>query len=136
MLPQEGVDISNPDDPEVLEQLWVVAKIVSNWATRIKSKAVEVAKSGKQFPTLQLKSMGATRSCSYNKKLIEIAEKYSLSPEEIIDTVRMPLGSIAKEVSKKAPDGEKGQAAQDFLAELEEQDIISYSEKRYTLSEK
>ena len=48
----------------------------------------------------------------------------------------MPLGSIAKEVSKKAPDGEKGQAAQDFLAELEEQDIISYSEKRYTLSEK
>ena len=136
MLPEEGVDISNPDDPEVLEQLWVVAKIVSNWATRIKSKAVEVAKAGKQFPTLQLKSMGASRSCSDNKKLIEIAEKYSLSPEEIIDTVRMPLGSIAKEVSKKAPDGEKGQAAQDFLAELEQQDIISYSETRYTLSEK
>tara|TARA_Y100001937_G_C7082098_1_gene313507 strand:- start:759 stop:1232 length:474 start_codon:yes stop_codon:yes gene_type:complete len=136
MLPEDGVDISNPDNPEVLEQLWVVAKIVSNWATRIKSKAVEVAKAGKQFPTLQLKSMGSTRSCSDNKKLIQIAEKYSLSPEEIIDTVRMPLGSIAKEVSKKAPDGEKGQAAQDFLAELEEEDILSYSETRYTLSEK
>ena len=136
MLPEEGIDISNPDDPEVLEQLWVVAKIVSNWATRIKSKAVEVAKAGNEFPTLRLKSMGSTRSCSDNKKLIEIAEKYSLSPQEIIDTVRMPLGSIAKEVSKKAPEGEKGQAAQDFLAELEEQDIINYSEKRYTLSEK
>ena len=80
--------------------------------------------------------MGATRSCLDNKKLIEIAEKYSLSPQEIIDTVRMPLGSIAKEVSKKAPEGEKGQAAQDFLAELEEEDIVSYSETRYTLSEK
>ena len=68
--------------------------------------------------------------------LMEIAEKYSLSPEEIMDTVRMPLGSIAKEVSKKAPDGEKGQAAHDFLDELEAEDVISFSEKRYTLSEK
>tara|TARA_B100000902_G_scaffold3192_1_gene4037 strand:+ start:33975 stop:35099 length:1125 start_codon:yes stop_codon:yes gene_type:complete len=136
MLPDKDVDISDPDDPEVLEQLWVVAKIVSNWATRIKAKAVDVAKSGKEFPTLRLKSMGSTRSCKDNKKLMEIAEKYSLSPEEIMDTVRMPLGAIAKEVSRKAPDGEKGQAAHDFLDELETEDVISFSEKRYTLSEK
>ena len=136
MLPDEDVDINDPDDPQVLEQLWVVAKIVSNWATKIKAKAVEVAKQGGEFPTLRLKSMGSTRTCSDNKKLIKIAEKYSLTPEEIIDTVRMPLGAIAKEVSKKAPDGEKGQVAHDFLQELEDEDIISFSEKRYTLSEK
>jgi len=136
MLPDEDVDINDPDDPQVLEQLWVVAKIVSNWATKIKAKAVDVAKKGGEFPTLRLKSMGSTRTCSDNKKLIEIAEKYSLTPEEIIDTVRMPLGAIAKEVSKKAPDGEKGQAAHEFLQELEDEEIISFSEKRYTLSEK
>ena len=46
----------------------------------------------------------------------------------------IPLKKVADEVSKVAPDGEKGQKAKDFLDAADEADIIHVSEKRYTLS--
>ena len=61
-------NIDDPEDPEVVEQLYAVAKIVINWGNQLKSKAVEMAKDGVEFPTLRLKSMGATRKCTNNTK--------------------------------------------------------------------
>tara|TARA_R110001583_G_scaffold18627_3_gene73885 strand:- start:4118 stop:5242 length:1125 start_codon:yes stop_codon:yes gene_type:complete len=136
MIPEDDIDIELSSDPAILEQLWVVAKVVSNWASRIKAKAVEMAKEGTEFPTLRLKSMGAPRKCVDNKKLMDVAEQFNMSQKEVLELARLPISAIATEVGKKAPEGKKGQAAKDFLATLEEKDILVSSEKRYTLTEK
>ena len=119
---------------ETLEQLWAIAKIVTNWATRIKAKAVEKAKEGHEFPSLKLKSMGATKKCNNNKKLIEIAKEHNLADEELLTLATFPLQKVATAVSKQAPDGEKGQAKQDFLSAVSEAEIVDVSETRYTLT--
>ena len=136
MLPSKDIDIENTEDTVVLEQLWVVAKVVTNWATRIKQKAVDLAKEGLEFPSLRLKSMGSPRKCVNNKKLMEIAEQYDLPQKEVLELARLPISAIATEVGRRAPKGEKGQASKDFLAALDDEDILVSSEKRYTLSEK
>ena len=136
MLPSKDIDIENTEDPVVLELLWVVAKVVTNWATRIKQKAVDLAKEGLEFPSLRLKSMGSPRKCVNNKKLMEIAEQYDLPQKEVLELARLPISAIATEVGRRAPKGEKGQASKDFLAALDDEDILVSSEKRYTLSEK
>ena len=136
MLPSKDIDIENTEDPVVLEQLWVVAKVVTNWATRIKQKAVDLAKEGLEFPSLRLKSIGTPRKSVNNKKLMEIAEQYDLPQKEVLELARLPISAIATEVGRRAPKGEKGQASKDFLAALDDEDILVSSEKRYTLSEK
>ena len=80
--------------------------------------------------------MGAPRKCVDNKKLMDVAEQFNMSQKEVLELARLPISAIATEVGKKAPEGKKGQAAKDFLATLEEKDILVSSEKRYTLTEK
>ena len=127
-------DITNPTDPQTLEQLWSIAKIVTNWANRIKGVALEQAKAGMEFPTLQLKSMGATRKCIDNNKLDEIAKDFQLDEKDVMRFASFPLKKIADEVGRLAPDGEKGQRAKDFMDALSEASIIDVSETRYTLN--
>ena len=127
-------DILNPKDPQTLEQLWSIAKIVTNWASRIKAVALEEAKNGVEFPTLKLKSMGSTRKCIDNQKLVELAKDFNLDEEDVIRFAKFPLKKIADEVGRLAPDGEKGQRAKDFMDALSEASIIDVSETRYTLN--
>tara|TARA_R110002051_G_scaffold203417_2_gene269828 strand:- start:5280 stop:6395 length:1116 start_codon:yes stop_codon:yes gene_type:complete len=127
-------DIEDPEDPETLEQLWAVAKIVTNWATRIKAKAISRALEGAEFPSLRLRSMGATRKCNNNPKLMEIVGKHDVPTEKILELANFPLKKIAEAVGKAAPEGEKGQVAQDFMDAVEAANIINTSDTRYTLS--
>ena len=121
-------------------RLWMVAKIVSNWASRIKSKAVEMAKDGVEYPSLRLRSMGRTRKCHDNTKLLEIAseitdvENTDELNRELLELANLPLRKVADTVGSYADKGEKGQKANDFLDALEKADIVSTSEERYTLS--
>ena len=92
------------------------------------------AKEGAEFPSLRLKSMGATRSCVDNKKLIEVAESFDFCPEELLNIANFPLRKVADAVGSTAPDGEKGQKANEFLDALEDAEIIKISEERFTLS--
>ena len=93
-----------------------------------------MAKDGVEFPTLRLKSMGATRKCTNNTKLLEIANSFDIDANEIIDLASLPLKKVADSVGRKAPEGEKIQKSKDFLDALEEAAIIKTSDTRYTLS--
>lgn len=132
--PIPDTDIDDPDDMATLEQLWAIAKIVTNWATRIKAKAILKAKEGEEFPSLRLKSMGATRKCNNNQKLLELAKEFDMPDEELLTLATFPLQKVATAVSKRAPDGEKGQVKQDFLDSVTEAKIVDVSETRYTLT--
>ena len=129
-----STDISDPDDPETLEQLYAISKIVSNWATRIKAKAISMAKEGTEFPSLRLRSMGASRKCNNNQKLLEITEFFDMPQEEIVKLANFPLKKIAEAVGRSAPEGEKSQVAREFMDAVEEANIIDKSDTRYTLS--
>mgnify|MGYP001200235002 FL=1 len=127
-------DIADPDDLETLEHLWVVAKIVTNWATRIKSKAIAKAKAGAEFPTLRLRSMGASRKCTDNTKMVKIAEDFGLSVEELLELTNIPIKKVADAVGDTAAKGGKRKKSNNFLDALETSSIIESSETRYTLS--
>ena len=128
------VDISDPDNPETLEQLWPIAKIVTNWATRIRAKAVAMARDGAEFPSLRLRSMGASRKCNNNTQLLDIAAQFNLPQEEVVKLANFPLKKVAEAVGKAAPDGEKGRMAQEFMDAAEAAEIIDTSDTRYTLT--
>ena len=125
---------ADPEDPEVLEHLWPIAKIVTNWATRIRAKAIAVARDGKEFPSLRLRSMGSTRKCTDNAKLMGIISDFDMSQEDVVDLANFPLKKVAEAVGRSAPEGEKGQKARDFMDAVEAADIINQSDTRYTLS--
>jgi hypothetical protein len=127
-------DISDPDDPETVEHLFAVAKVVSNWADRIRSKAIKMAKEGVEFPSLKLRSLGATRKCTDNSKLAELAEEFNMSNEELLALANLPLKKVANAVGDLAPEGEKKKVSNDFLVALDEKGIIETSGTRYTLS--
>lgn len=127
-------DIEDPDDPATIEHLYVVSKIVTNWANRIKAKAMGMAKEGVEFPNLKLKSMGAPKKCTDNIKLARLAEEFDLDKEEILNIASMPITKLAKAVGDTAENGEKKQKTKDFLDAAEDLDIVSNSDTRYTLS--
>ena len=127
-------DIDNPEDPDVVEHLYAVAKVVSNWADRIKAKAISMAKDGVEFPTLKLRSLGATRKCTDNVKLAQLAEEFNMSNEELLTIANIPLKKLSTAVGSLAPDGNKKQVSNDFLFALEEKGVIETSDTRFTLS--
>lgn len=128
------VDIDSTEDPEVLEQLWAIAKIVTNWADGFKKRAVTLAEDGLEFPNLRLKKLGGRRKVTDSQKFVTIAEQYGVDAEEILANVSLPLAKVAKAVGDKAEKGYKGKLSADFLSECEESGIIEESPLRRTLS--
>lgn len=121
-------------DPSTLENVYGIAKVVSNWADTFRSKMVVMAKEGFEFPTLRLRSMGHMKRCADNEKLVEVAIEYGLTEVELLSTASFPLGKIAKAISDKAPKGEKSAKQKEFLDDLDSHGIIETSEERFTLS--
>jgi hypothetical protein len=121
-------------DPTTLENVYGIAKVVSNWADTYRSKVVVMAKEGLEFPTLRLRSMGQTKRCSDNEKLVEVAVDYGLTESELLSNASFPLGKISKAISDKAPKGEKSAKQKEFLDDLHSRGIIETSEERFTLS--
>jgi hypothetical protein len=127
------VDLENPDDPAVIEELWIVAKIVSNWSDRLKERAMGLAKSGMTFPTLKLSSMGATKKVIDNDGLVAIALSHGLDPAEVLSHASIPLGKIAKAVADKHEKKDRKKISENFVDACEKESIIQTSEERFTL---
>lgn len=128
------VDIDSVEDPIVVEQLWSIAKIVTNWADGFKQRAVALAKDGLEFPNLQLKSTGGTRKITDNETLLKIARTYGVDTETVIKQVNLPLAKIAKAVGDTAERGSKQGRADEFIETCETSGIIKKSPPRLTLS--
>lgn len=128
------VDLENTEDPEVLEELWAIAKVVSNWSERLRTRTVELAKNGMVFPSLRLRSMGATKKVIDNHTLTGIAMDFGLSPEEILESASISMNKISKVISEKVEKSEKKKISQDFVDACQNAGIIETSDTRYTLS--
>ena len=79
------VDLENIDDPARLTELFNIAKIVENWAARIKERAKEAAMGGMELDGLKLRSMGKSRKVTDNATLTHIAEEFGLTEESLLE---------------------------------------------------
>jgi CRISPR/Cas system-associated exonuclease Cas4 (RecB family) len=130
----EGVEFDDTDDPEQVEVLYDIAKVVEKWAMTYKRNAVQLAKDGMIFPGLKLKSMGATSKVEDINGLIETAKDFGITEKQLLNLASFPLGRLTKAVSETAKTKEKAAIKTDFLDALEEKSIVSKSEERFTLS--
>lgn len=128
------VDIENTQDPAVLEELWNIAKVVSNWSDRLRTRTVELAKDGLEFPTLRLRSMGAIKKVTDNLKLRDIAAEYGVESDAIFDLATISLNKVAKVAAENVGKLEKRKISQDFVDACQNAGIIETSDTRYTLS--
>ena len=128
------VDIENTEDPAVLEDLWAIAKVVSNWSDRLRARTIELAKGGTEFPSLRLRSMGATKKIVDNQTLLGIAMDFGLNPEEVLESATISVNKVSKVIADKVEKSEKKKISQDFVDACQNAGIIETSDTRYTLS--
>lgn len=128
------IDIENAEDPAVIEELWSIAKVVSNWSDRLRARAVDLAKNGTEFPSLRLRSMGATKKIVDNHKLLDIASEFGLDSEKVLDTATLSVSKISAAVAENVEKSEKRKISQDFVDACQNAGIIETSDTRYTLS--
>ncbi len=132
MLPD--VDLDEVDDPDVIEKLWTVQKIVTNWADRFKKRAVKLAQEGMEFPNLTLKTMSGRKTVVDRLTFLAIAEAHGLSKEEVLNEVSLPLAKISSAIGAKAEKGQKKAASAQFSEACDAAGIVEKSSPRYTLS--
>jgi len=128
------VDIETTDDPETVEHLYVVAKIVSYWADAFKKHAVSLVEDGLELPNLRLKKMAGRRNVTDPQTFIRIAKKYGVDTETILNNVSLPLAKIAKAVGDTADKGNKKQLSSEFIDACDSAGIIETSPSRRQLS--
>jgi len=127
------VDLENIDDPARLTELFNIAKIVENWAARIKERAKEAAMGGLELDGLKLRSMGKSRKVTDNATLTQIAEEFGMAEESLLEHANFPLAKVAKAVGSSAPKGEKKETERNFIDACESAGIIRTSDERFSI---
>ena len=129
------LDITD-NSPANLAKLYNIAKIVENWAVKIKKVAMDAAKEGVELDGLRLRSMGKTKSVTDNKTLIALAEEMGISAEDVLEVANISLSKVAKLASANVGRGEKRHAEDNFVDACEQAGIIHLSDERFTLTDR
>tara|TARA_R110001606_G_scaffold245314_3_gene393304 strand:+ start:3741 stop:4856 length:1116 start_codon:yes stop_codon:yes gene_type:complete len=128
------VDLDSTEDPEVLEQLWAIQKIVTYWADGFKKRCIKLAQDGLEFPNLRLKKMSGRRNITNQKIFMQIAKDFGMDSGKVLEQVSIPLAKIAKSIGETAERGQKKTKAESFIKTCQSHDIIEESSSRHTLS--
>jgi hypothetical protein len=134
-LPHGSIASSDISDPATIERLFVVAKIVEEWASGIKHKAMCMSNDGVEFETLRRKSMGALTITKDKINLRNLALSKGITDEEFISASDISANKLCDVIRANAPRGKKTQQADAFLAEATDLGIIEKGPTRYTLSQ-
>lgn len=131
------VDFNDTEDPEALEVLYSIARIMEAWVDKTKSRAVALAKEGLEFPTLRLRSMGATNRAVNPIAFIEEMKKAGVDTDEILQAVSLPVAKMADLAAEKASAAgvakNKATFKKLFLDHCSEEGIIAKDAERFTL---
>lgn len=134
LLPDGEIRSSEVDDPDTLEKLYVVAKIVENWASGIKNKALQMANDGYEFKTLKKRSLGSLKKTLEKQYLAELAMKHGLELSEILEASDLKLTQLSKALHDKAPKGKKSFVVDSFEQQAIDLGIVEIGSPRYTLT--
>ena len=117
-----------------MSELFNIAKIVENWASRIKKRVLDAAKSGVELDGLKVRSMGRTRKVIDNQTFTNIAQVHGLDASDILEAANIPLAKVAKLIAAKAPKGEKREKELNFIDDCQQAGIIRASDERFTIA--
>jgi len=134
LLPDGPIASGEVDDPAAIEKLYVVAKIVENWASGIKHKATGMAHYGVEFDSLKLRSMGSLKKTLEKNYLAQLAIKHGLGLDEVIEAADLTMGQLSKALHEKSPKGKKSFVVDSFEKEAIDLNIVEVGPTRYTLS--
>ena len=134
LLPTGPIRPSDVEDPEILERLFTVAKIVENWAQSIKHKTTGLALAGHEFESYKLRSMGSLKKTVEKNYLAQLAVKYGLGLDEVIEAADLTMGQLSKALHEKTPKGKKSFVVDSFETEAIDLGIVEVGPTRYTLS--
>ena len=126
-------EIGAVDNPVELEKMFAVSSTLAKWAETIRKKAIAVAKDGAEYDNFALRSLGASRRIADNQRLVALAKEHGVTEEDLLKAATLSVAKVAKCVAEKGA-GEKN--VEEFLDDCEEQDIITRTSERWTLSEK
>lgn len=135
-LPEGPIDSTNLDDPAVLGKMFIVAKILEEWASGIKRKAVLLAESGVEFEGLKLRSMGSVKKTVDNNGLAELGLQHGLTPQEIIAAANLTMNQLSEAIGSKAARGMKTSAIRSFEEDAIDRGLVEIGPVRHTLSSK
>lgn len=135
MIPDGTIRASEVEDPEVMAKLYSVARIVEEWASAIKFKALSMVLGGTELPGLRLKSMGTPLVVDDNVNLANLAKQHGLTGEEILETANLSLNKLGELLGGKAPRGQKGRTMETFREEAVELGVVSEGKTKYTLAQ-
>lgn len=136
LLPDGPIAAGELEDTETIEKLYIVAKIVENWASGIKHKATGMAHDGIEFESLKLKSMGALKKTKEKNYLAQLAVRHGLDLTEVIEAADLTLNQLSKALHEKTPKGKKSFVVDSFEKEAIDLGIVEVGPTRYTLSSK
>jgi hypothetical protein len=135
-MPEGPIDSTNLNDPQVIGKLYVVAKILENWASGIKRKAVLMAEDGVEFDELKLRSLGSLKKTVDNAGLAELAIQHGLTQEEVIAAASLTMNQLSEVIASKAARGRKTSAIQSFEHDALDRGLVEIGPVRHTLSSK
>lgn len=135
MIPPGPIRASDVENPETMARLYLVARIVEDWASSIKFRALSMVLEGTELPGLQLKSMGTPLVVDDNVNLTKLAAEFGLDQEEVIETATLSLNKIGDAIKKKAPSGKKGKFVDAFRDRAIDLGIATEGKTRFTLTQ-
>lgn len=134
LLPAGTIHVSDIEDPDKLAQLFIVAKIVGEWADHVKFKVITRAKEGVEMPGLKMRSLGARTTVKDPLKVVEAAISHGLEMYDVFESSNISVSQLAERLSKNAPRGTKAHVERDFIDELTSLGAIEKGDTNYTLT--
>jgi len=135
-LPEGPLRSTDVEDPATMALLYSIAKIVEEWASAIKFRAMSMVLEGIELPGLALKSMGTPLVVDDLPNLVKLAQREGLELDDILkEACSVSLNKLADLLGSNAPRGHKGSTAEKFKTEAVEMGIAIEGKTKYTLTQ-
>lgn len=132
-LPEQAPKPEDLKSPQDIAQWLPVARYVGRWSETVLASAKAMAEAGEDIPGNVLKFLGAPRQVRNVDKFLEVADAYGVGESDILRVCSIPLSKVERLVGGKAEKGNKGHAAADFAAALEDEGAVVRGTPRYSL---
>jgi len=134
LLPSGEIHVSNIDDPETLARMYIVAKIVEDWASHVKFKVQTLSNQGVEFPYLKRRSLGARTTVKDPAAVAQYAMAHGLELYDVFEASNISVTKLAEKYSADAPRGTKSKMQDSFVEDLIDNGFVEKGEVNYTLS--
>jgi hypothetical protein len=134
LIPDGTLHVSEINDPDHIAKLFIVAKIVEEWASHVKYKATTMAKEGVELKGLKLRSLGSRVSVKDPVGLLEDAMKRGLQLYDVLECSNISVSRLVDRLTADAARGTKTKIEQDYYSTLESTGVIEKTEVNYALT--